>query len=220
MFPTFNNPQLLKIALTHRSALNEPRLHQIDSYERLEFLGDAVLELSTSEYLFNRFPNADEGTLTNYRSSLVKTETLSQIAQQLEVGPKIKMSKGEIKSKGRENKSILADAMEAIIGAIYLDQGYSAVSKFLATHLFPLLDKILAEKTFKDAKSSLQEIVQAKGFSSPTYKVVKAVGPDHSKVFTIEVEVDGQVIGQGVGASKQLAQQQAAQIALEKISNQ
>lgn len=218
MLPVFHNQTLLTSALTHKSALNEPRWQQAQSYERLEFLGDAVLELAVSHYLYQRFPDANEGVLTNYRSALVKTESLASVAQTLQLGPQIHMSKGESKSGGRENKSILADVLEALIGALYLDQGFPEVISFLKQHLFPSLDEILSEHAYKDAKSTLQETVQAQGLSAPTYKVIRAVGPDHSKQFTIQVLINGTVAGQGEGPSKQLAQQQAAQIALEAFT--
>lgn len=215
MLPTFANSSLLTTALTHKSALNEPRWQHAQSYERLEFLGDAVLELAVSHYLYARFPDANEGVLTNYRSALVKTESLAAVAITLQLGDRIHMSKGESRSGGRANKSILADVLEAIIGALYIDQGFAAVESFLHQHLFPQLDTILQAHAYKDAKSTLQETVQAQGLSAPTYKVLQATGPDHSKQFTIQVLINGQVAGQGEGPSKQIAQQQAAQLALE-----
>jgi ribonuclease-3 len=213
--PDFQQKDLLKNALTHRSALNEgSEFHQ--SNERLEFLGDAVLELATTEYLYHRYPDTQEGLLTAYRSALVKTTTLAEAAMELGVGEKIFMSKGEEATGGRENASLLADTMEAIIGALYLDQGYDAAAKFLEEVLFFRFDDILKKKLYKDAKSHLQEVVQAQGYETPIYEVVSEVGPDHDKEFTVRVLIGGQAAALGTGRSKQLAQQDAARKALER----
>ncbi|MFZ1721447.1 MAG: ribonuclease III [Microgenomates group bacterium] len=212
--PQFKNSELLETALTHRSALNEVTSPSKESNERLEFLGDAVLELATTRYLFNQFPNEPEGVLTSYRSALVKTTTLAMVSEKLGLGDKLFMSKGEEATGGRTNSSLLADTMEAVIGALYLDQGYEATEQFLTTVLFTELEHILHQKLYVDAKSNLQEVVQALGFSTPVYEVTAESGPDHDKQFAVQVLVDGKAIGIGTGRSKQLAQQEAAKQAL------
>ena len=215
--PKFKNPRLLELALTHRSAVNEPRFGN-ESNERLEYLGDAVLELITSEYLFHRFPREPEGKLTAYRSALVKTDTLAQLAKELGLDRLLKLSRGEAKSGGRENPSLLADTTEAVIGALYLDQGLKTTREFLKKHLFTKLPAILKEKAYLDPKSHLQELVQAQKLPTPKYRVIKASGPDHKKTFTVAVMVDDQVVGEGTGQSKRQAQQQAARLAIEKYT--
>lgn len=218
MLPTFNTTQLLETALTHRSALNEKGSTISESNERLEFLGDAVLELVSTEFLYRKFPQEPEGTLTAYRSALVKTTSLATVAQQLGLGERLKMSKGEEATGGRNNPSLLADTLEAVIGALYLDQGFEKCVKFLHEHLFTSLDTILEQRLYKDAKSELQERVQAQGFETPRYEVVSETGPDHNKEFTVAVYVGDKIAGQGTGKSKQQAQQAAAQEALKKYS--
>lgn len=217
MLPEFNDQQLLVTALSHRSSLNEVNsgTTATESYERLEFLGDAVLELVTTEFLFEQFPNEPEGVLTSYRSSLVKTTTLALVARELKLGEKMFMSKGEEATGGRENDGLLADVFEAVIGALYLDQGFTAVKQFLAEQLFPKFAEIKSKKLYRDSKSLLQEVVQAKGLLTPVYGVIAEQGPDHDKTFTVEVKVNDQVVGKGTGKSKQLAQQEAASQALE-----
>lgn len=215
-FPPIS-PKLLKEALTHRSYLNEN--HVLSHHnERLEFLGDAVLELAVSEFLFAKFPDHPEGDLTAYRAALVKTTSLAETAKLLAVGQDILMSKGEELSGGRDNQSLLANTFEALLGALYLDQGYAKVVTFLSQHLFPKLDQIIKNKTFKDYKSRLQEIVQSQGSPSPEYVVITESGPDHEKSFTVAVKIDGKINAQGKGKSKQAAQQRAAQAALENLN--
>lgn len=216
MIPSFKNSLLLETALTHRSALNEKQSSATESNERLEFLGDAVLELATTRFLYAKFPQDTEGVLTSYRSALVKTTSLASVAIELGLGDLLKMSKGEEATGGRSNPSLLADTFEAVLGAIYLDQGFESAEKFLHETLFVHLDKILTDKSYKDAKSELQERVQALGFSTPDYQVIEEVGPDHDKTFTISVSVGGKVVGQGTGRSKQQAQQAAAEDSLQK----
>lgn len=216
MVPKFKNDSLFQTALAHRSALNEFSLQE--SNERLEFLGDAVLELLTTTFLFNQFPNLNEGVLTSYRSALVKTTSLAAVAERLGLGEQLKMSKGEEATGGRTNPSLLADTFEAVLGALYLDQGLEAVEKFLQKELFTDIDRILKEKLYKDPKSELQEQVQSRGFTTPTYEVVKAEGPDHDKTFTVTVTVGEEVMGEGTGKSKQQAQQAAAEAALQKYA--
>lgn len=215
MLPQFKDQLLLETALTHRSALNEHISQANESNERLEFLGDAVLELATTRFLYNRFPDEPEGTLTAYRSALVKTTTLAEVAQDLELGQKLYMSKGEESTGGRSNPSLLADTFEALVGALYLDQGYLVAAEFLEKHVFIKFDEIKEQGLFRDAKSQLQEVVQARGHQAPTYEVVAENGPDHNKQFTVRVLVDRVERGKGDGKSKQSAQQAAAQVALE-----
>mgnify|MGYP000864403053 FL=1 len=217
----FKNPQLLITALSHRSSLNEKSQSgttATESNERLEFLGDAVLELAATLYLYENYPNEDEGKLTAYRSSLVRTETLAKLAKELQLNDKMFLSKGEERGGGRENESLLADLMEAVIGAMYLDQGFTIVQDFLAKYLFPKFEGILQSKSYKNQKSLLQEEVQARSLSTPIYRVVKATGPDHNKEFTVEVLVGDEIWGVGTGHSKQLAQQAAASVALQKLA--
>jgi ribonuclease-3 len=209
--------KLLSEALTHRSYLNENKT-VTQHNERLEFLGDAVLELAVSKFLFDEFPDRPEGDLTAFRAALVKTTTLAQVAQELKLGEKLRLSKGEELSGGRTNRSLLANTVEAVIGAIYLDQNIDEVKKFLQDHLFPKLDDIIKLKLFKDHKSALQEIVQAQGHDSPDYQVISEAGPDHDKEFTISVNVNGDALASGTGKSKQSAQQEAARKALEKFT--
>lgn len=220
MLPDFSNSQLLQTALTHRSALNEKTSTiKGESNERLEFLGDAVLELAATEFLYARFPESPEGVLTAYRSALVKTTSLATVADTLGLGQMLQMSKGEEATGGRTNPSLLADTLEAVIGAIYLDTGFTAATEFLHKHLFTSLESILENRLYKDPKSDLQEIVQSKGLETPNYVVTSASGPDHNKEFTVEVHVGKTIAGKGMGKSKQQAQQAAAQEALRHYAS-
>lgn len=212
--PTFNNQQLFLQAFTHRSFLNETR-EKIGSNERLEFLGDSILSFVVSQYLYKTYPHFDEGVLTNLRSLLVNTKSLARIAQELNFGAHLRLSKGEEESKGRENPSLLADCFEAFIGALFLDQGIEAVTAFLHEYLIPQVEDFVRKKTFKDPKSLLQEYVQARKQSSPIYKVLREEGPAHAKLFTIGVYVDGELFGKGEGRSKQEAEETAAQQAIK-----
>ncbi len=216
--PTFKNQDLLTNALTHRSALNENLSTSSESNERLEFLGDAVLELATTKFLFAAMPEEQEGMLTAYRSALVKTTTLAEVAQELGLGEMLFMSKGEEASGGRQNIGLLANTVEAVLGALYLDQGFDAAYSLIETYILPRLEEIKQKKLYKDAKSQLQEFVQSKGFAAPDYVVIDESGPDHDREFTIKVLVDGLEAGRGKGKSKQLAQQSAAQYVLEHVS--
>lgn len=216
MIPSFKNPLLLTKALTHRSALNEQLSESTESNERLEYLGDAVLELAVSDFLYHKYPAEPEGQLTAFRSSLVKTTTLAQAAQSLGLGEMIIMSKGEVGTGGRTNESLLANTFESVIGALYLDQGFAIVVNFLELHLFPKIDDVIAQKLYKDPKSLLQETVQGLGLPTPTYTVVSEVGPDHAKEFMIHVYIGDALKGTGSGKNKQAAQQDAAQNALKK----
>lgn len=213
---TFTNTELLKQAFYHRSYLNEAK-HIRESNERLEFLGDAILSFITSSYLYMTYPDYPEGTLTNIRSSLVKTTSLAEIANTLRLGHLLFLSHGEEESGGRNNPSLLADTFEALLGAMFLDQGIDVVRTFLTHCLFPNTERIINEKTYIDYKSLLQEIIQEQKRISPTYRVVKSEGPDHAKTFWIEAVVGETKLGEGVGKSKQEAEQKAAADALERI---
>jgi ribonuclease-3 len=215
--PHFRDSALLTMALTHRSALNEHLSSSTESNERLEFLGDAVLELVTTVYLFRAMPSEQEGMLTAYRSALVKTSTLAEVATELHLGERLYMSKGEEASGGRQNTSLLANTVEALIGALFLDQGYAAAEEFISQYLLPKLPTIVQKKSYKDPKSQLQELVQAKGFEAPEYEVIGESGPDHDREFTVMVRINYQSCGQGNGRSKQLAQQSAAQYVLDHV---
>jgi ribonuclease-3 len=211
----FKNKELLKRAFTHRSYLNENRGAESSHNERLEFLGDAVLELMVTEYLFEKYPDSNEGDLTAYRASLVNAVTLSEAAQKINVNDFLLLSKGETKDIGKARQSILANTMEAIIGAIYLDQGYDSAKYFISKNLFHLIDRIVADKSWIDAKSKFQEKAQEKESLTPMYKSLKEDGPDHDKRFTVGVFLENELIAEGEGMSKQEAEQEAARKALE-----
>lgn len=210
----FKNQDLLRQALTHRSYLNENPDFRLEHNERLEFLGDAVLEIVVTEYLYNAFPNP-EGELTNWRAALVKAETLSQIADELGINNFLLLSKGEAKDVGRARQCILANTLEAIIGSIYLDQGYKAIEDFIKKNIISHLDSILAKGEHRDAKSVFQEEAQEKVGVTPTYEVIKEWGPDHAKHFLVGVFLNGDLIAEGEGLSKQEAQLEAAKNALK-----
>lgn len=214
----FKDHRLLDQALTHRSYLNEHR-HVKVSNERLEFLGDAVLELVITEHLYNQFPDQSEGELTALRSALVKTSTLGQVAKSLGVGESLKMSRGEADGGGRTNLSLLANTLEAIIGALYLDQGLTQANRFVTNHVLPLLPEIISHKLYQDFKSNLQETIQAQGLPAPHYQVINIEGPDHQKRFTISVSINHHLIAQGTGPTKQAAETSAARAALEKLKS-
>ena len=211
-----SDSSLLETALTHRSALNEVSsgTSSKEHNERLEFLGDAVLELIVSHFLFTEYPHEPEGKLTAFRSALVKTETLALVAQELDLGNKIYMSKGEEAGNGRNNPGLLANTMEAVIGAIYLDQGFEQATRFVKENIVSRLDEIKQKRLYKDSKSLLQEVVQAQGKPTPEYEVISSEGKDHEKKFTVVVKIEEKIFGQGSGLSKQQAQQQAASQAL------
>ena len=213
----FKNKALLKRAFTHRSYLNEHSKLNLSSNERLEFLGDAILELWVSDQIFNRFPHHPEGYLTNFRSKVVCTESLAKIAQKLNLGNFLLLSRGEEKEGGRQNRSLSANTLEALIGAIYEDQGLKAVQGFLKKNIFPQIQKIAKEPILKDYKSLLQEIIQEKGKIAPNYQLIKSSGPDHNKTFIFAVLANNQKIGEGKGKTKQTAQQNAARRALESL---
>ncbi len=212
----FKDEALLKQAFIHRSHLNEAR-NLKESNERLEFLGDAVLSFATSYFLYEKYPEHPEGILTNIRSSLVKTTTLSDTARELQLGELLFLSHGEEASGGRNNQSLLADCFEALLGAIFLDQGVEAARSFLAAVLFPKVEDIVTNKSYLDYKSLLQEMIQQESRISPTYRVVKSEGPDHARTFWVEAVAGDKPLGTGSGRSKQEAEQQAAASALEKL---
>lgn len=213
ILPKFKNQKLFGQAFTHRSYLNESS-EKISSNERLEFLGDSILSIVVSKYLYDKYPNFEEGTLTNLRSLLVNTRSLAEVAKGLDFGSFLKLSKGEEQSKGRLNQSILANTLEAFIGALYLDQGLTAVEKLLKEILLPKADFFVQNKNFKDPKSLLQEKIQARKKSSPLYKVLSESGPAHQKQFTVGVFVNGQLLARGSGKSKRQAEEDAAKQAL------
>jgi ribonuclease-3 len=211
---SFKNLDLLVEALTHRSYLNEHRTAG-NHNERLEFLGDAVLELAVTRFLFERFPTKPEGDLTAYRAALVNTVSLAETSEALGVNDMLLLSKGERKDTGRARENILANAFEAILGAIYLDQGYESAEAFVATHLYPKIDAILATRSWQDGKSHFQEVAQEKRGITPTYKTIREEGPDHDKHFTVGVFLGAEEVARGEGKSKQEAEQAAAQAALD-----
>lgn len=211
---SFKDKDLLKQAFTHRSYLNEQKGSKMEHNERLEFLGDAVLELTVTDFLYKKFPKKSEGELTAYRSALVNSTTLASVAEKLNMNSFLLLSKGESKDTGRARQFILANTFESVLGSIYLDQGYAVADKFISNNLFPLLDEILHTKSFIDAKSQFQERSQEKVGITPAYKLVKEAGPDHGKVFTVGVYLDEELIASGDGKSKQDAEQEAAKKAL------
>lgn len=215
---TVNDEHLVQNAFVHRSYLNESKEFK-DSNERLEYLGDAVLELATSHFLFTTYPDFQEGMLTNMRAALVRTESLGETALGLGFDKLLLMSKGEEATGGRQNRSILADTFEAFLGAIYLDQGYPVVVDILAKHLFQKAAIVLSEQTYKDNKSLLQEIAQSRYKSTPLYNLISETGPDHDKEFVMQVMIGDNPYGEGHGKSKQASQEDAAKNTLEMITH-
>jgi len=213
---TFNTEALLVEALTHRSYLNENRGTVPAHNERLEFLGDAVLELAVTHFLFITYPQKQEGELTAYRSALVNTVSLAGLATALHVNDFLLLSKGEAKDTGRARQIILANAFEALLGAIYLDQGYAVAEQFLATNLYPRLAEVLSSGSWQDAKSRFQEASQEHRGVTPSYKTISETGPDHDRHFVVGVYLHAEEMGQGEGKSKQEAEQAAAQDAIAK----
>lgn len=212
----FNDWLLLIRALTHRSYLNE-HTDALEDNERLEFLGDAVLDFIVGAWLYNHFPEMPEGDLTRMRSALVHTEQFAQFARELNLGPAMRLGRGESQAGGRSRSALLCDTFEAFIGAMYLDQGTSAVEEFIDPLLTIASDDILLNHKNEDPKSLFQEWAQSQGFSAPTYSTRSATGPDHSKEFVVEVLVNGEVYGSGVGHSKQTAAKAAATHALNRL---
>ncbi len=210
---TFSDASLLQQVFVHRSYLNEHRSFPLDHNERLEFLGDAVLELVATEYLYKRFNNP-EGELTNWRSALVRGEMLAKIATELGMNDYLLLSKGEQRSQGKARNLILANAFEAFVGALYLDQGYAAAQAFLEARLLSRIDEVLSQRLHIDAKSDLQEKSQEQLGVTPSYTILKTTGPDHDRHFTVGVYLRSVLAGEGEGQSKQKAEQAAATAAL------
>ncbi len=215
---TFKNIELLVTAFTHRSYVNEHKKTAKEHNERLEFLGDAVLELVVTEYLYANF-NEPEGTLTNWRSALVRTESISAAAARHDFEPLLRLSRGERRGTERARAQILANCYEAVVGALYLDQGYEAAKAFIERSVLSTFEEILRSGSWMDPKSHLQELVQSTEGYTPVYKVLEEEGPDHDKTFTVGVFVNGKMKGKGIGPSKQAGQQKAAEDALTKYED-
>ena len=213
----FNDELLLARAMTHRSYLNE-HPEALEDNERLEFLGDAVLDFLVGEWLYNRFPEMEEGDLTQMRSALVQTNQLAAFARLLKFENTIRLGKGETKSGGKLRNTLLCDVFEAFIGALFLDKGIEVVKEFMKPLLEVAIEEVIEQHKNEDPKSQLQEWAQANGYSTPKYLTRNVHGPDHAKVFEIEVRVNSKVMGEGIGKSKQAAEKSAAQKALESIN--
>ncbi|MBC7498449.1 ribonuclease III [Candidatus Gracilibacteria bacterium] len=210
------NPDLYTLACVHRSVLNEVTDGYSESNERLEYLGDAVLELVITEALFHEFPAKPEGELTDIRSALVRGRNLAQIAHRLHFAHAIQVSRGEYNARGHENPYILANTLEAIIGALYLDHGFERASEFILQHVYSTLPHILEQSLFIDPKSALQELTQEVWGITPIYQVIEEIGADHNKVYLISVSLHSVELGQGRGSSKKKGEQDAAENALGK----
>ncbi len=215
--PEFINPELFDLAFTHRSYLNESN-GATESNERLEFLGDSILSYIVSTHIFNEFKDRKEGELTSLRSVLTNTETLYEVGKRLNLGQNLKLSKGEEESGGRESKTILANTYEAVVGALYLDQGIDAVRKFIEETIISDIDNIVASQGLKDPKSALQEFLQENRKMSPRYEVLEESGPDHDKLYVVGVFVEAELLSKGQGKSKQDAEKKAAHNALKTLS--
>lgn len=212
----FNNKALLRQAFTHRSYVNENK-HNVEGHnERLEFLGDAVLELVVTKYLYEIYPDKPEGELTSFRSALVNTNTLARVANSLRMDDYLLLSRGEAKDTGRARLFILANTFEAVVGSVYLDQGYEGAKNFIAQNLFPLREEIIEQGLWQDSKSLFQEKAQEVAGITPTYKTIKETGPDHDKHFTVAVFLGEVLVAQGEGQSKQEGEQEAARHALDE----
>lgn len=217
---TFRDKTLLQRALTHRSYINENEDFPLEDNERLEFLGDAVLDFITAEYLYHRFPEMSEGQLTSLRAALVRTETLASFAAQISLGHYVFLGRGEADNGGRARPAILCDCFEALIGALYLDQGLEASMAFVVRMFKPAIRQILEGEADKDAKSLLQELSQKSRRITPTYRTVGEWGPDHAKEFTVAAMIGRESYGLGVGHSKQEAAQAAAKAALARLEQE
>lgn len=214
----FSNKELLKTAFMHRSYLNEHKNLKAESNEKLEFLGDSVLSLITSSYLFKKYPEFSEGEYTDIKASLVKTESLTDSAIKLQLGDYIFLSKGESNSGGRINKNILADCFEALIGAIFLEKGFNRAYKFTLDNLIEYkLGEIINKKLYFSSKSKLQEIMQRKYKVTPDYKLIKESGPEHKRIFNIAINFRGKKLSEGIGMTKKQAEEVAARKALTKL---
>jgi len=214
----FNNTSLLEQALVHRSYLNENPGLALESNERLEFLGDAVLGLIVTEKLYRDYPNLTEGEMTKLRSALVRRETVVNMAKAIRLGDYLYLGKGEEAGGGRHKPANLASAMEAVLAAIFLDQGPSKTRDFILRLLDTELQRAVSQRTVVDYKSELQELIQSREQQTPTYHVIEATGPDHSRTFTVEVRLGKTVLGRGSGKSKKAAETSAARAALERLS--
>ncbi len=215
----FKNKDLLVQAFCHRSYLNENPDFDLGQNERLEFLGDAVMELVVTDYLFKKYPNKSEGILTNWRAALVNTKMISKIARELKLGKYLLLSNGEKRERGKAKQYMLADTFEALIGAIYIDSGYNQARKFIKKYLLKELPEIISLELFKDPKSELQEIAQERSGITPVYKKIDENGPDHDKRFRMGVFLGEKKLAEGEGGSKKEAEEEAAQKALEKKFN-
>ena len=215
----FKDKALLEKAFTHRSYLNEHRENGLENNERLEFLGDAVLELIISSDLYKNYPEKPEGELTNIRAAVVRTESLAEESRKLGFGEYLKMSKGEEDSGGKDKDYLLANTFEAVLGAIYLDQGFDVCVSYLSRTLLHKVSNIIENNLFIDPKTQAQELIQAQFKVTPLYEVVKEDGPDHDKTFTVALIVNQKELGRGTGSSKQKAEEEAAKIAIETINN-
>lgn len=213
-----NEIKLYEEAFTHRSYINESkRKVGLSHNERLEFLGDAVLELIISEHLFKTYHDRPEGELTSFRAATVRTETLAKVSRKLGFGEYLQMSVGEENTGGRDKDYLLANTFEAVLGALYLDQGMAVCEEFVSTHLIPIISEIVKNRLDIDPKTKFQELAQERFKVTPTYKVIDERGPDHSKEFTMAVYINDKEMGKGVGLSKQKAEEQAANKALEEL---
>ncbi len=211
----FRDRSLIEAAFTHRSYINENRRGAREHNERLEFLGDAVLELVVTEFLFAKYPEKPEGELTAYRAALVNTQSISDAGTKLGMNDFLLLSRGEAKDTGRARQIILANAFEAVIGALYLDAGYDVAREFIAAQLFHKTDEVVAKRLWQDAKSRFQELAQEKVSITPSYQLLDQSGPDHDKTFVIGVFLEAERVATGEGRSKQEAEQDAAQKAIE-----
>ncbi len=216
----FKDKSLLDVALTHRSYLNEHKEASLQNNERIEFLGDAVLELIISTHLFKTYPEKSEGELTNIRAAVVRTESLAEESRNLGIGEYLRMSKGEKESGGRDKDYLLANTFEAVLGAIYQDQGIEVCKEYLERTLLKKVARIVENNLFIDPKTQAQEIIQAQFKVTPIYDVVKQEGPDHDKIFTVALKINNKQIAVGTGSSKQKAEEEAAKATVELLNKQ
>ncbi len=212
---SFNNTDLIRTAFTHRSYVNEHRGEVAEHNERLEFLGDAVLELAVTRFLYDKYPESTEGELTAYRAALVNTNTIAEAATKLDMNSCLLLSRGEARDLGRARQYILANTFEAVIGAIYLDQGYDTAVSFIGAYIFPLVDEVVRKRLWQDSKSQFQEVAQERVSVTPSYAILTEEGPDHNKQFTVGAYIKDELVAKGRGNSKQEAEQEAARKALE-----
>lgn len=216
---TFKDKTLLQRSVVHRSYLNEYVSFPLMDNERLEFLGDAVIDFVVAEFLYNHYPEMDEGQLTRLRAALVRTESLAEQAELLDIGAHLRLGRGEVANGGRSRPNTLCAAFEALIGAVYLDQGIDVVTKLIVERFLPVAERVLQSQSDRDAKSLLQELTQAEAQTIPVYHIIAERGPDHAKEFTVEVRFNGKTIGTGHGRSKQSAEQSAARDALDRVQS-